>query len=338
MDRKWQVTSGGVILAVVMGVARTGRYLYMKERSEERQAQRDEAQREKRERFTDRIDRRMEQNRWLTDNVGLNNPAISLPRSNSPSHPHSHTTTQAPSRTGTHTITPLQRPTPSREETQAPTPPGRTVLPVNPGGPTRTPPPTRNPGGPSQPVEAEPDPVGPMVVIYSPLPDASALVPYARWESADDYEAFLGDPVTVGSFALRPTTEFSFEGQSARRASWDVPGSRGIGLDLRVDTVHPRDAGLASPVIEDSEDRQEFRLGRQTQRARGGAEVSYRDVNGLLIWRISVPAVEGAALATCYYTAIVDDQMVVLTARYDKDRLDQLEGFDAMAESLTFSR
>jgi hypothetical protein len=191
------------------------------------------------------------------------------------------------------------------------------------------------------PTTTEPEPVvypGEQLELeHSPRPLESQLAGYEPWELTDTYERFLGETHRVGAFTLRATTEFAFEGQNARGASWGATaGKRGVGLEMQIDRLYPRDAQLRSPVLEDFADYQEFRIGRRTVRAAGEAEVRYRDSHGLLIWRIALPANEGSQLATCHYVAIVEGQMVVLTARYDKDKPGQLVAFDTIAGTLVY--
>lgn len=190
----------------------------------------------------------------------------------------------------------------------------------------------------TQATTAEPQGPAPLAITLSPKPEDNQLTSYTRWASDGSYAQWLGEAFDVGKWRIKPSTEFKLDDQHANGAGWDVVGgTRGVGLDADLYTLYPRDVGLASPVVEDTDSRQVFRLGRRTIRTTGDAEVSYKDVNGLLVWRIHVPPSERSNLATCYYTAVVNDQAIVLTARYDAAKPEQVTGFDAIADTLQFT-
>jgi len=177
----------------------------------------------------------------------------------------------------------------------------------------------------------------PLELTHSPQPTSRTLASYTLWTVNESYN-MLGQSYDLADWSFQPSVEFEQTGANARTAEWDARGgARGIGLDAELHTLYPRDVGMASPVVEDNASRQVFRLGRREVRARGDAQISYKDINGLLVWRIMVPADARSQLATCYYTAIVGDQAIVFVARYDKDRPQQMDGFDAMLGTLQYN-
>lgn len=224
-----------------------------------------------------------------------------------------------------------------QETFQPPSPPPPHVT-HSPRPTTPEPPrPTTHRPAPEPPQPVEPT-IQPLELTHSPEPSNEALVGYERWLSTNDYEQYLGLEHELGPWSFKPSTEFYQSSSTKRMAKWDATkGTRGVGLDVQLFELYPRDKGLASPVIEDGETKQVFRLGRRTVNARGDATVSYQDCNGLLVWRIQIPASEKSDLATCYYTAIAGEQAIVFTARYDKDKPQQLIAFDAIADTLQYA-
>lgn len=184
---------------------------------------------------------------------------------------------------------------------------------------------------------AEPAPE-PLELTHSPMPDADVLQSYKRWAMTEDYSQWLGEESKLSGWRFKPSTEFNLDRKNTRAVNWDVKGGMpGVGLDIELFTLYPRDKGMASPIIENTEKKQLFRLGRRQVRAYGDAQITYKAVNGLLVWRIHVPPTEKSKLATCYYAAIVDEQMIVFTARYNHAKPQQITAFDAIVQTLQYT-
>ena len=319
-----------IIGGIFGGLRFAGRWAANENREERRAQEAAERKQAERERLNRQIDRRMaemDRSRFQMPHTtvpAFRNPTINLnPGPSSP--PGGYV---PPTRTP---VTPRTNP--------APPPPYDPTIDVQPQPDDNTiaPGTLTLPGSSPAPVVPEVVPRRELVLEHSPLPLDDALDPYAFWAVADGYEQFLDEPTQVNGFSVRSSVEFRKMRQNSREAEWDAPGgTRGVGLDMRVDELLPRDLGLTSPVLEDAEGRQVFRLGRRQERAMGEATITYLDHNGLLIWRITVPASATSELATCYYAAVADNKMVVLTARYDKDKPEQLTGFDAIAGTLAY--
>lgn len=217
--------------------------------------------------------------------------------------------------------------------------------------PTYTPPkvtytpaqPTYRPANPTQRPQAQPTPqnVAPEVKVvqpydYSPKPDDALLEKYTPWQADQSYARFLGETYTFGDWQFRPSREFIFQRSNSRTAKWGV-GKAGLGMDADVFKLYPRDKGMTSPVHQDNEDMQIFRLGRREIRARGNAEISHLESNGLMIWRIHTPAREGERAGSCYYMAILGEEDAILfTCRYAADKPEQIAAFDSVVQTLEY--
>lgn len=328
-----RVAGGAAALIVALGLAGLkgwARYSANERRQEQRAVDRKQAQRDQVNRYRESMNQRMDQ--YSVPHRTTRPPMIQTPRINiNPPTPPSNPRPVVNPRP-----TPVQPPNPvvqvQPEPADITVPPGTVSLPGNP--PRHLPAPDSSPVVPTPEVKPRRE----LVLEHSPVPVDASLEPYAFWTLAEGYDAYLDEPIQINGFSVRSSIEFRLKRQNAREAEWDAPrGTRGVGLGMRVDQLLPRDIGLTSSVLNDEEGRQVFRLGRRQERTRGGATITYLDHHGLLIWKIMVPASENSQLATCYYTAVAEDKMVVLTARYDKDKPEQLNGFDAIACTLTYS-
>ncbi|MFK7790268.1 MAG: hypothetical protein AB8C95_12345 [Phycisphaeraceae bacterium] len=187
-------------------------------------------------------------------------------------------------------------------------------------------------------IETTPVDVGIQPYAYSPKPDDEVLERYRSWQTDGKYERFLGEAYTFGDWQFKPSTEFAFQRANPRTAKWGA-GKAGIGLDADLFTLYPRDHGMTCPVYEDTETKQVFRLGRREIRARGDAEVSQLQSNGLVIWRVHTPANEGDRFGSCYYMAIVGEKDAILfTCRYDAEKPEQIAAFDAVVKTLEYAK
>ena len=171
---------------------------------------------------------------------------------------------------------------------------------------------------------------------YSPKPDDALLEKYTPWQADKSYDRLLGEAYTFGDWQFRPSREFIFQRSNSRTAKWGV-GKAGLGMDADVFKLYPRDKGMTSPVHQDNEDMQIFRLGRREIRARGNAEISHLERNGLMIWRIHTPAREGDRTGSCYYMAILGEEDAILfTCRYAADKPEQIAAFDSVVQTLEY--
>ncbi len=232
-------------------------------------------------------------------------------------------------------------PTPRVDRT-ALTPPGRNPS-VTPGQetidrPNNTPPLTQPEAIENEPVETEPTEIAIEPFTYSPKPDDTLLEQYKPWQADGSYDRFLGESYEFGDWRFKPSTEFIFQRGNARTAKWGV-GKAGLGMNADLFTLYPRDKGMTSPVHQDSEDMQIFRLGRREIRARGDAEISHLQSNGLMIWRIHTPASEGDRYGSCYYMTILGEEDAILfTCRYDAGKPEQTAAFDAVVQTLKYTK
>jgi len=218
--------------------------------------------------------------------------------------------------------TAIRTPVPNR-----PSIPGRTTI----DRPSITPQPTQPAAVETEPVEIAIEPY-----TYSPKPDDALLERYKTWQADGSYDRFLGEAYEFGDWRFKPSSEFKFQRSNARTAKWGV-GKAGLGLDADIFKLYPRDKGMACPVHEDTKTKQVFRLGRREIRAKGDAEISHLESNGLMIWRIHTPAQEGQKYGSCYYMAVLGEEDAILfTARYDAKKPEQIAAFDAVVQTLEY--
>ena len=171
---------------------------------------------------------------------------------------------------------------------------------------------------------------------YSPKPEDEQLQRYGTWQAGDLYDRFLGDTYTFGNWRFKPSTEFKLQRSNSRTVKFGA-GKAGVGLDADLFTLYPRDHGMTCPVIEDTNSKQVFRLGRREIRARGDAEVSYMEAKGLCIWRVHTPPREGDNFGSCYYMAILGEKDAILfTGRYEAEKPEQATAFDAIVQTLEY--
>ena len=224
------------------------------------------------------------------------------------------------------TTTPPTHTPPSRPTTHSTTRPSQP-------SPQQT---VQTPPQPEPQAEALPAETGVQPFAFSPKPDDALLEQYETWEADGSYDRFLGEAYTFGDWRFQPSKEFALQRTNSRTAKWGA-GKAGIGLDADLFKLYPRDHGMTCPVHEDTQTRQVFRLGRREIRARGNAEVSHLESNGLCIWRIHTPADEGDRFGSCYYMVIQGEQDAILfTARYDAKKPEQIAAFDAVVNTLEY--
>ncbi|MEM9109091.1 MAG: hypothetical protein AAGC72_03630 [Planctomycetota bacterium] len=173
-------------------------------------------------------------------------------------------------------------------------------------------------------------------IALSPEPDQALLEKYDTWQADGSYSRHLGESFEFGDWRFKPSREFKLQRTNSRTAKWGV-GKAGIGLDADLFKLYPRDHGMACPVHEDTETRQVFRLGRREIRARGNAEVCHLKSNGLVIWRIHVPAGTGDRFGSCYYFTVLGEKDALLfTCRYEAEKPEQIAAFDAVVQTLEY--
>ncbi|MEM9345248.1 MAG: hypothetical protein AAGB26_01395 [Planctomycetota bacterium] len=176
----------------------------------------------------------------------------------------------------------------------------------------------------------------PEPIALSPKPDQTLLEKYGAWQADGSYSRHLGDSFEFGDWRFKPSREFKLQRTNSRTAKWGV-GKAGIGLDADLFKLYPRDHGMACPVHEDTETRQVFRLGRREIRARGNAKVCHLKNNGLVIWRIHVPASTGDRYGSCYYfTVLGEEDAILFTGRYEAEKPEQIAAFDAVVQTLEY--
>jgi hypothetical protein len=180
------------------------------------------------------------------------------------------------------------------------------------------------------------EPAGPKVP-----PGLEPVEGFERWAVDDVVEQYLGSTETFGNFTFKPLKDLRASAKNSERyAEYFARTDSGkVGLSLKFEPLLDDRERIKVPITTDAASGQvTLQLGRRTLRPDKAPDVTYRDTDGLRIWRILMPQAGGSAIRRCYYLVPVQDGQLVIAADYERDKSVQLRAMDASVASLVDNR
>ena len=189
-----------------------------------------------------------------------------------------------------------------------------------------------------------PGPGLPQVVVDPPgeqdpelPPGMEPVVGYQRWTTVEEAEQYLGNTERFVHFSFKPLKDLRASAKNTDRyAEWFArTGSGKVGMTLKYEKVPSDQAPIKTPLVTDPETgKQTLVLGRRVLKLKGTPDVTYRDGNGLRIWRVLMPQAGGSPVRRCYYLVSIKGANLVIAADYERGEKLQLQAMDASIATL----
>ncbi|MEM9345837.1 MAG: hypothetical protein AAGB26_04375 [Planctomycetota bacterium] len=173
-------------------------------------------------------------------------------------------------------------------------------------------------------------------IVDMPVPEG-----YEPWTISDQVDKYLGDTESFGRFRFQPLKDLRASAKNSDRyAEWFARTDSGkVGMTLKFEKLLEGQAAIKVPLTTDPATGEfMLELGRRKLRPQSKPDVTYRDGNGLRIWRVLMPQAGGASVRRCYYLVALTDGHLVIAADFERDKALQLQAMDASVASLVDSQ
>ncbi|MEM6259774.1 MAG: hypothetical protein AAGI37_15975, partial [Planctomycetota bacterium] len=199
-----------------------------------------------------------------------------------------------------------------------------------------------DPGVFSQDYTSPTDPSGVLVDPEPEVPEGFEPVEgFENWTVNERVTEYLGGTESLGRFRFQPLKDLRASSKnSSRYAEWFArTGSGKVGMTLKFEKLLEGQEPIKVPLTTDPATGEvTLELGRREFRPQEKPDVTYRDGNGLRIWRVLMPQAGGSAVRRCYYLVSLPDGHLVIAADYERDKAVQLQAMDASVASLVDSQ
>ncbi|MEM9110124.1 MAG: hypothetical protein AAGC72_08870 [Planctomycetota bacterium] len=176
----------------------------------------------------------------------------------------------------------------------------------------------------------------PILTVDLPAPEG-----YDPWTISERVEQYLGEMESFGRFRFQPLKDLRASAKNSDRyAEWFARTDSGkVGMTLKFEKLLEGQEPIKVPLTTNPATGEvTLELGRRKLRPQEKPDVTYRDGNGLRIWRVLMPQAGGSAVRRCYYLVSLPDGHLVIAADYERDKAVQLQAMDASVASLVDSQ